>query len=139
VNSNPALQLQPAHVTPQTLVFELPSATDASQRVLVTDVDIRGVRRAKAGRAIHRIGKGREYVAHDRPWGAAAARRRRQMANRGLVGCDACGEPTAVPRLYVVTTKDEPPQLRRVCQECLAAAGIPLPHDEPSAVQAEEQ
>jgi hypothetical protein len=44
----------------------------------LTAEDILRIRRAKGGRAQDRIGKGRSYVPHETPWGAAAARRRRQ-------------------------------------------------------------
>ena len=100
----------------------------------MTDVEIRRQRRALGGRAqdrLRRDGKKLEYRPHERIWGNAAARRRRQMAKRGLFGCAACGEPTPGTRLIVVG------EGQLICLECAIAAGVPIPspaESEPAAV-----
>lgn len=90
----------------------------SASSTLVNAAAIHRQRLALGGRARDRIGKGREYVAHDVVTGAAALRRRRQMAKRDLFGCFACNEWTPAARLSIVDGG------HRICDDCLIAAGL---------------
>ncbi len=103
--------------TPDVVDVDVPPADHTAR--IVNTAALRRQRIARGGRAQDRLrGKGLEYVPHETAFGAAALRRRRQMAARGLFGCFACNEPKPATRLSIVNGG------ARVCDDCLIAAGL---------------